>query len=190
MRYLDGDTYFNEWAVPAQNPSQLPRCTLARHAEIFGDVRREHEDESGDEDVRGTELPPDIVVPFPREYHTNLWREMVHCFQTKILVDFTPGAGAKMTAVLLENIRGVAIAMTQGHKKYLVERLCEETRRLNLCRIVLPQKPPNLVAWESKANYAASTVASTAEVAEEQKDVDAVEMPAAPGLADFGSAVL
>ena len=58
-----------------------------------------------EQDAAEAALPEDDVLPFYHEPHHKLGQEMLNVFEVDTIVDFAPGSGNMMRAVLLENTR-------------------------------------------------------------------------------------
>ena len=66
-----------------------------------------------------------MVIPFPLEKHHVLAQEMLNVFKAEVLLDASPGSGQTMLAVLLANLRGVAIARNSVHQKFIMSNLLD-----------------------------------------------------------------
>lgn len=89
------------------------------------------------------------VVAFPHEHHWALTQEWLNVFcgaSNVLLVDLTPGSGAKLLGVLLSNGRGIGVARTAGHQKWIMENLILWVRQKRLVNIQLLPKPEALVS--------------------------------------------
>ena len=82
-----------------------------------------------------------------------LVQEMLHVFKCDLLIDCSPASGYSMLAVLLSNLRGVAICRNRAHSKFLLNNLSEWVRARGLCPGFQPlQKPQHLKLYEAKAH--------------------------------------
>ena len=120
MRYLNADTYFNRWPIPMLPVATMPQMKEELHEKLFDTSAMEAriDDDDGDEDDLGvaSELSEGMVIPFPLEKHHVLAQEMLNVFKAEVLLDASPGSGQTMLAVLLANLRGVAIARNSVHQ--------------------------------------------------------------------------
>lgn len=112
MKYLNSDTFFNRWPVPVVPVAVLPQAPESTAEAIFdlGIPELEAEDaDDGEETPEPTTL--DIsdghVIPFPHERHHLFMQEMMHVFQSEVVIDTTPGSGFRLLAVLLNNLRAL-----------------------------------------------------------------------------------
>ncbi len=156
MKYLDGDTHFNTWRAPGVDLSQQAKIPQQVHDDIFKNANpcrdSDEEDAGVSEDVA---LPADQLIPFPFEHGPLLTQEYIHVFGVEIVVDFCGAAGAKMLAVLNENVRGVCVARNTAHKKFLFEELCKKVRVARLAgNPLLPAKPAEIALWERSRGQA------------------------------------
>ena len=150
MKYLaGGDTYFNNWPVPATPMANMAKCTEGQHQDIFRD---DVVVDSGEEDgTMGADAQSlgDRVIPFPREHAAHLTQEMIHIWGIDLVIDLSPGSGQTQLAVILENIRGVCVAKNLAHKVFIMDTLMEKVRAHNLVRHMPTPKWPELAAWEA-----------------------------------------
>lgn len=151
MKYLPGgDTYFNNWPVPAMPLANMTKCSEVTHDEIFrGAIAVDSGDEEdGTMGAEGVSLG-DRVVPFPREHSALLTQEMIHIWGVDLVIDLSPASGQTQLAVILENIRGICVVKNSAHKTFVMDSLMEKVRALNLVRHTPPSKFPELEAWEA-----------------------------------------
>lgn len=135
--------------------SELPRTDQTTHDLIFRNLLpREVQDDSdelvvekGEEEVVACATE---VIPCPVELPPQLTQEFIEQFNIKCVVAIRPGSGNSMKAVLLKNIRGVAICRTHAHKKFLHKNLIEFTQSQRLANLAdgAPTKSEKIVAYE------------------------------------------
>ena len=58
----------------------------------------------------------DNLIPFPREFHERLTREMTYVWELDVGIIFDPGSGTSLLAFILENRRAVAIVKNKTHR--------------------------------------------------------------------------
>ena len=119
MRYLNGDTFFNRWPAPVTPVAVLPRETELTAERLF-DLGKEvsvEETDNGEETLEPTslEVADGQVIPFPHEHHYLLTQEMLYVFHSDVLIDTTPGSGARLLAALLSNIRAPLKSLSSWH---------------------------------------------------------------------------
>ena len=156
MRYLsDGgvhaDTYFNTWPVPVLPLVHMPKTTMSEHESIFAEDTAQDSGDSGAEDGAGGAAEDDLgdnLIPFPREHHVKLTREMIHVWDIDVGVVLMPGSGQSLLAFILENKKAVAIAKNPAHKKFLMKNLTDAVKNLGLAQHNPPPKPTELAVWE------------------------------------------
>ena len=144
-----GDTAFNSWPVPLVPLANMPKATQHVDDDFFANDAAE---DSGTEDGSGSAAVQDLgemVIPFPREMSEMLTREMIHVFDIDVGIFFTPGSGKSLMAIICENRRAVAIVKNKDHREFVMNRLCEGVRALNLAPDTRPPKPQELTEWES-----------------------------------------
>ena len=152
MKYLvGGDTYVNNWPVPAFPMANMAKTTTEINDSIWRDATDEAD--SGQEDGSAgadTTSLGDKVIPFPQETSHILTREMISVWKIELVVELDGAAGQSMLAVLMENIRGVCVARNASHKNFIMESLVDAARAHQLVRHTPPAKSPELSAWESR----------------------------------------
>ena len=155
MKYLTdgagpGDTAFNVWPVPVTTVSNMPKTSAQVHDEIFAnDVAQD----SGAEDGSGTAIVQDLgdnLIPFPREFHERLTREMIYVWELDVGIIFNPGSGKSLLAFILENRRAVAIVKNKAHRDFIMNNLSEAVKTQGLAPDARPAKPEELTAWETR----------------------------------------
>jgi hypothetical protein len=100
-------------------------------------------------------LSGDKVLPFPLEFHSSLTESMLSVFEAEVLVAMRPYGGECFKAVLRKRCWGVGICNSQEHKKLIRDRLMEYARQMHLVDFKdAPQKPQELIVWESKRRSA------------------------------------
>ena len=88
---------------------------------------------------------------FPHEHHWALQQEWLAVFggaSQVTLIDFTPGSGAKLLGVLLSNGRGIGVARSQAHVKWITDNLVNWVKQKRLVTINQLPKSDALVQWE------------------------------------------
>lgn len=164
MRYLSdaggmGDTYFNVWPVPVLPLANMVKCTVKEHDDIFLEDTAQ---DSGAEDGAGGAAVEDLgeqLVPFPRELHCKLTREMIHVWDIDVGVIFNPGSGQSLLAFIMENKRAVGFAKNQVHRSLIMKMLTDAVRTLGLAQHTPPPKPKELTVWESSLGQRAASKA-------------------------------
>ena len=104
------------WPAPVTTVSNMPKTSANVHDEIFASDMAQ---DSGAEDGSGTAIVQDLgdsLVPFPRDVHERLTREMIHVWELDVGIIFNPGSGKSLLAFILENRRAVAIAKNKAHR--------------------------------------------------------------------------
>lgn len=120
--------------------------------------RDESEDCHGSTDTMDLPVGEKTVIAFPHEHHWALTQEFLAVFggaSHVTLVDMTPGSGAKLLGVLLSNGRGIGVARTSAHVKWIMENLISWVRQKRLVSITSLPKPESLLAWEKQNKPAA-----------------------------------
>jgi hypothetical protein len=145
-----GDTAFNVWPVPLVPVANMPKASSKTHDQIFEDDVAQ---DSGADDGSGAAVVEDLgdnFIPFPRESHEKLTREMIHVWEIDVGVLFNPGAGKSCQAFLLENRRAVAIVKNKAHKEYVMSNLTQAVKTQNMAVDTRPARPAELAAWETR----------------------------------------
>jgi len=210
MKFLKVDTFFNRWPVPVLAIPTMPQLSDTLTENMFeadtGSARLETdlgEEDGGDVSL---DVADGMTIPFPHEHHQLLTQEMMHVFQAEILVDATPGSGIKLLAVLLSNLRAVAICKNATQAKFVMKNLEMWSRQRKLVPGFEPlSKPEELLAFErTRLQFATpvKTRPSADPITPNSALVEAVSTPASrtptvvssppanTGLAAFGSIVL
>lgn len=115
--------------------------------------RDDSEDCHGSNDAMDLNMNDKNVVAFPHEHHWTLTQEFLAVFGgpgSVTLIDMTPGSGAKLLGVLLSNGRGIGVARTAAHCKWMMENLIGWTRQKRLVPITQLVKPDSLVQYEKQ----------------------------------------
>ena len=116
--------------------------------------RDENEDCHGSTDSMELPVGEKTVIAFPHEHHWALTQEFLAVFggaSHVTLVDLTPGSGAKLLGVLLSNGRGIGVARSPAHVKWIMENLVSWVRQKRLVSITPLARPESLVQWEKKS---------------------------------------
>eukprot|EP00435_Cladocopium_sp_Y103_P065290 s220_g27.t1 len=115
--------------------------------------RDESEDCHGSNDAMDLNISDKNVIAFPHEHHWALTQEFLAVFGgpgNVTLIDMTPASGAKLLGVLLSNGRGIGVARSQAHCKWIMENLIGWTRQKRLVPITQLPKPDSLVQYEKQ----------------------------------------
>ena len=113
--------------------------------------RDENDDCHGSSDAMDLPVGEKNVIAFPHEHHWALQQEWLAVFggaSQVTLIDFTPGSGAKLLGVLLSNGRGIGVARSQAHVKWITDNLVNWVKQKRLVTINQLPKPDALVQWE------------------------------------------
>lgn len=113
--------------------------------------RDDGEDCHGSTDALDLPVTEKTVIPFPHEHHWSLTQEWLAVFggaSMVTLIDMVPGSGAKLLGCLLSNGRGIGVARSQQHVKWMMENLISWVRQKRLVTVTGLSKPEALIAWE------------------------------------------
>ena len=91
----------------------------------------------------------DNVLPFPREFHAELWQEMIHVWEIDVAVLFQPGSGQSLLAFVLERKHAVGIVQNNAHKDFVYKNLAAAVKSLGLAPDRSPTQPNELTTWDT-----------------------------------------
>ena len=101
---------------------------MSKHEQIFENTSTEYGNNSDDEEpppMMADELGlnDDEVIPFPYELHSSFGEEMMHCFDTDILILLHPGTGNMIRGCLSLHRYCICVCKTKVHKELIQAEL-------------------------------------------------------------------
>ena len=197
FKTLKGNSLFNKWVVPVQNPSEMTMCNVADVENLFAAPGHENCIDDGE----GISVPEEETaidatktIPFPKELPVEFFEEICNVFSPDVFAIFSTGTGNPCKALLKSNLRGVVVFNTAAHKSLVMKELREFVRAHSLVNFPNPpEKSPQLLKWEAAKSGsnppAPLTTTTPTPVPETETATKEVPSPAA-GLRGFGSSLL
>ena len=127
--------------------------------------REEHDDCHGSSDTMDLPISEKTVIAFPHEHHWALTQEFLAVFggpSNVTLIDMAPGSGAKLLGVLLSNGRGIGVARSAFHSKWITDNLIQWVRQKRIVPISQLPKPDSLIQYEKQNKPTPSPVPKAA----------------------------